>query len=121
MIDDIIFLRVTLILFSLNVNRWIERDLICSASDRPLDGVIWEDIGPNVASYYRGFSSNYSDVMLSVKPSLITGVSIVCSNVCSGADQNKHQSTTSLDFCEWIPSQRASNTEMIPFDDAIMS
>ena len=50
MIDDIIFLIVTLILFSLNVNRWLERDLICSASDGPLDWVIWEDIGPNVAT-----------------------------------------------------------------------
>ena len=35
---------------------------------------------------------------MSVMASQITGVSIVCSSVCSGADQRKHQSSTPLVF-----------------------
>ena len=50
---------------------------------------------------------------MSAMASQITGVLIVCSAVCSGADQRKHQSSTSLDFVgdRWFPSQRASNAE----------
>ena len=51
----------------------------------------------------------YSDVMMSAKASQITGASVVCSNVCSGADQRKHQISASLAFVrgttgdQWIP------------------
>ena len=38
----------------------------------------------------------YNDVVMSVMASQITGVSIVYSTVCSGADQRKHQSSASL-------------------------
>ena len=53
------------------------------------------------------YSIHYSDV-------IITGGSIVCLTVCSGADQRKHQSSASLSWGEstghqGIPSQRASN------------
>ena len=37
-----------------------------------------------------------SDVIMSVMASQVTGVSIVCSTVCSGADQRKHQNFASL-------------------------
>ena len=56
--------------------------------------------------------------------SQITGVSIVCSTVCSCADQRKHQSSASLAFMRgihrgpWFPSQ--SNAKMLPFDDVNM-
>ena len=58
--------------------------------------------------------------------SQITGVSIVCSTIGSGADQNKHQSSVS-DFCVGnspvtgeFPTQKASNAKnMFPFDDVI--
>ena len=50
--------------------------------------------------------------------SQITGVSIVCSTVCSGADQRKHQSSASLALYDVnspltgeFPAQRASNAE----------
>ena len=51
----------------------------------------------------------------------ITGVSIVCSTVCSGADHRKHQSSASLAFVRgihrWLhgvlPSHRVSNAENI--------
>ena len=39
---------------------------------------------------------HYIDVIMSAMASQITGVSIVCLTVCSGADQRKHQSSASL-------------------------
>ena len=45
---------------------------------------------------------HYSDVTMSAMASQITGVSMVCSNVCSGADQRKHQSYASLAFVTGI-------------------
>ena len=60
--------------------------------------------------------AQYSDVVMSAMASQITGVSIVCSTVCSGVDQRKHQSYVSLAFVRGIhrwpvysPSQRSSN------------
>ena len=44
----------------------------------------------------RWFPVHYSDVIMSVMASQITGVSIVSSNFGSGADQGKHQSFASL-------------------------
>ena len=38
----------------------------------------------------------YSDIILSAMASQITGISIVCSTVCSCADQRKHQSSAAL-------------------------
>ena len=59
--------------------------------------------------------------------SQITGVSIVCSVVCSGADQRKHQSSSSLAFVGGIhrgpvdsPHKRPVIRKMFPFDDVIM-
>ena len=58
-----------------------------------------------------------SGVIMSAMASQITCVSIVCSIVCSGADQRKHQSSASLAFVRGIhwsfPSQKASNAEYI--------
>ena len=45
---------------------------------------------------------HYSDVIMSVMMSQITGVSIVCSTVDSDADQRKHQSSASLAFVRGI-------------------
>ena len=53
------------------------------------------------------------DIIMTAKVSQITGVSIVCSTICSGADQRKHQSSASLAFARGIPSQRASNAENV--------
>ena len=43
-----------------------------------------------------------SDVIASVMASQITSVSIICSTVCSGVDQRKHQSYASLAFVRRI-------------------
>ena len=45
---------------------------------------------------------HYSDVIMSAMASKITGVSTVCSTICSGADQRKHQSSASLAFVRGI-------------------
>ena len=44
------------------------------------------------------FLAHYSDVIMSAMYSQITGVSIVSSSVCSGADQKKYQSSVLLAF-----------------------
>ena len=46
--------------------------------------------------------NHYSNVIMSTITSQITGVSIVYPTVCSGADQRKHQSSTSLAFVRGI-------------------
>ena len=52
---------------------------------------------------YRGLAlALYSDVIMSAVASQITGVSIVCSTVCSGTGQRKHQSSASLAFVRGI-------------------
>ena len=58
-------------------------------------------------------------------PSKITGVSIVCSSVCSGADQRKHQSSASLAFVRGIHRCPMDSPHKGPvmqkiFDDVIM-
>ena len=51
---------------------------------------------------------------MSAMVSQITGVSIVCSTVYSGADQRKHQSSASLAFVTGgFPSQTASYAENV--------
>ena len=48
---------------------------------------------------------------MSVMTSQVTDFSIVCSTVCSGANQRKHKGSASLAFLtsdRWVPSQRAS-------------
>ena len=45
---------------------------------------------------------HYSDVIMGVTVSQTTGISIICSTVCSGAGQRKNQSSTSLAFVREI-------------------
>ena len=70
---------------------------------------------------------NYSDVMMNTMAPRIIGVSIVYSTVCSGADQNQHQSSASLAFVRGIhrspvnsPHKGPVTRKMFPFDDVIM-
>ena len=58
----------------------------------------------------------------------ITSLTVVCSIIYSGADQRKHQSSTSLPFVWGIrrspvnsPHTGPVTRKMIPFDDVIMS
>ena len=70
--------------------------------------------------------AHYSDFVMSAMASQITCVSIVCSTVCSGADQRKHQSTASLAFVSGIHRWPLDSHhkgpvtwKMFPFDDVI--
>ena len=70
----------------------------------------------------------YNDVIMSVMASQITGVSIVCSTVGSGADQRKYQSSASLALVQGIhrwPTyslhKRPVTQKGLSFDDVIMS
>ena len=68
-----------------------------------------------------------SAVIINAMASQISGVSIVCSNVCPGADQRKHQSSASLAFLRgnhrWpvdYPHKGPITWKRFPFDDVIM-
>ena len=68
-----------------------------------------------------------NDVIMNSMASQITGVSIVYSTVCSGADQRKPESFASLSFVWGIyrwpvnsPHKRPVTQKMFPFDDVIM-
>ena len=70
---------------------------------------------------------HYTDVMMTAVASQITGVLIVCSTVCSGLDQRKHQSSASLAFVRGIhrwpmdsPHNGPVTRKTFPFNDVIM-
>ena len=70
---------------------------------------------------------HYGDVIMGTIASQITGVSMVSSTVCSGADQRKQQSSASLAFMRGIhwwpmnsPHKGPVTRKMFPLDDVIM-
>ena len=70
---------------------------------------------------------HYDDVIMGTIGSQITSLTIVYSTVYSGADQSKHQSSTSLAFVWGIhrgpvnsPHKWPVTRKMFPFDDVIM-
>ena len=73
------------------------------------------------------WESHYSDVIMSTMVSQITHVWIVCSTICSGVHQRKHQSSTSLAFVSGIHWWQGNSLhkgpvmrKMFPFDYVIM-
>ena len=71
---------------------------------------------------------HYDDIIMSAMASQITSLMVVYSNVFSGADQSKHQSSASLAFVWGIhrgpvnsPHKWPVTRKMFPFDDVIMS
>ena len=66
-------------------------------------------------------------VTMSAMASQLTRISSVCSTVCSGPDQGKHQSSASLAFLRVVhrwpvdfPQTGPVTQKMFPFDDVIM-
>ena len=58
----------------------------------------------------------YSDVIINAMTSPVMSISVVCSTVCSGADQTKYQSSASLAFVGGtgeFPAQRVSNMQNV--------
>ena len=79
-----------------------------------------------VVSRFINSAIYYNDVIMRAMPSLITSLTIVCSTVCSGADQRKHQSSASLAFVlgiHWRPVNSPHDgpftRKMFPFDDVM--
>ena len=71
---------------------------------------------------------HYCDAMMGAMVSQITGVTIVYSTVCSGADQRKRQSSASLAFVRgthrWSVNslhKGPGTRQMLSFDDVIIS
>ena len=69
---------------------------------------------------------HYSDIIMSMMASQITGISTVCSTVCSGADQRNLQSSTSRAFVRGIiqwpvhsPHKGPVMRKMFPFYDVM--
>ena len=84
-------------------------------------GTVWGM--PNVLCW-----NHSADVIMTAMASQITGVPIVCSTVCSGADQRKHQRFVSLAFVGGIhrwpvdpPHTGPVTRKMFPFVDVIMN
>ena len=83
-----------------------------------------------VSADFLRLIGHYRDIMsviMSAMVSQITGAWIVCSTVCSGADQRKNQSSASRAFARGIhqwqadfPHKRPVTPKMFPFDDVIM-
>ena len=83
---------------------------------------------PGTMPCSQASAKHYFDVMMRAVASQITSVSIVYSTVCSGADQRKQQSSTSLAYVRGIyrgpvnsPHKGPVTRKMFPFDDIIMT
>ena len=67
---------------------------------------------------------HYSDAIMNTMASQITGVQIIYSTVCSGANQRKHQNSASLAFVRGIPVNSPHKgpvtRKMFPFHEVIM-
>ena len=97
-------------------------DVIMAASLTPLSlgsvvrnlNCVADTLVPKCARLLTGLVLHYNDIIMTAMVSQITGVSVVCSTVCSGTAERKHQISASLALEEstinwWFPSQRASN------------
>ena len=76
---------------------------------------------------WKKFHMHYCDIIMSTMASKITSVWVIYSNVCSGPDQRKHQSSASLAFVRGIhrwpansPHKGTVTRGMFPFDYVIM-
>ena len=82
----------------------------------------------NLGHIGNSLGAHYSDVIMSAMASPITGVSIVCSTVCSGPCRSKKKSKLrATGLCEGIHRWPVDShhkgpvrRKMFPFDDAIM-
>ena len=90
-------------------------------------GCFWRRGHHATKAAFTNMGKHYSDVIMGAMASQITGVSIVFSTVCSGADQRKHQSSALLVFVRGIhrwpvnsPHKGPVTRKMFPFDDVIM-
>ena len=100
----------------------------CSWENHPQYPVFLYSPGPSVESIFNGGKNTLQWCHNEHNGDGVTGVSIVYSNVCSGGDQRKHQSSSSLAFVWEIhrwpvhsPQNWPVTRKMFPFDDVIMN
>ena len=93
-------------------------------NNRRVDGTLKLNISRCIATN----DIHYNGVIMGAMASQITGVSIVCSSVGSGAEKRKQQSSASLACVRGIhwwpvnsPHTRLVTWKMFPFDDVIMT
>ena len=74
--------------------------------------------------YHLQYFAHYDVTVMELDGVKITSVSIVCSTICSGADQRKHKSSASLAFArgihQWLvnsPHKQPVTRKVFPFDD----
>ena len=79
-------------------------------------------------NWWKNKEQHYSDLTMSTMTSQITSISTVCSVICSGKLQRKHQSSASLAFLrginQWLvdsPNGGPVTRKMFPLDDVIMA
>ena len=80
-----------------------------------------------LAWFIHLIKKHYSDAIMSTIASQITGVSIIYSTICWGADKKNHQSSASLAFVRGIhrwsvnsPHKGPGTRKMFSFDDVII-
>ena len=91
---------------------------------------VWQAPGISAARLHvnaqcnRSVLNHFSDVIMGAVASKITGVSMVCSTVCSGADLRKHHSSAPQSFVTGIhrrpvnsPHKGPVMRKNFPFDD----
>ena len=90
-------------------------------------GLVYWRIYKVLRSQWVDYTLYYNDIIMSTMAFQITGVSTVCTTVCSGADQRKHQISASLAIVTGIhrwpvdfPHKGPLPPKMFPFDDVIM-
>ena len=107
----------------------VQETRLCWWKKPDTEGWSWEPVWQLIwGSWAATRRYHYNDVIMSAMASQITGVSIACLTVCSGADQRKHQSSASLAFVRGIhqwpvnsPHKGPVTRKMFPFDDVIMT
>ena len=111
--------------FSLNTTQLIHTVHLAWAVVMDLDECLNPCFMANIAIVLN--AQHYNDVIMSAIASQIPGATIVCSTVCSAADQWKHQSSASLAFVRGIhrwpvdsPHKGPVTQKMFTFDDVII-
>ena len=90
-----------------------------------LSATLRSSVSPEMAKV--PYISHYNDVIMGSIASQITSLTFIYSSVYSGADQRKHQNSTSLAFVRGIhrspvnsPHKGPVTRQMFPFDGVIM-
>ena len=117
------------VLLVLGLCSWFDVLHFCACTH--CEWCIWTPAPKLYAVWCCEHSSNnnhYSDVIMSAMTSQITSLKMVYSTVYSGADERKHQSSTSLAFVKeipwWLlnsPNKGPVKRKMFPFEEVIMT